>query len=187
MLFALEKRSKGLSPRVRGNPWKVRWLWLGSWSIPACAGEPPARASAPHTMRVYPRVCGGTDELGPGHREGEGLSPRVRGNLRRSPAGRSPHRSIPACAGEPSSSVSAACMISVYPRVCGGTPSTIQAGVYHSGLSPRVRGNLHLALADLAELGSIPACAGEPRPRTAPSQPSAVYPRVCGGTAGPDR
>ena len=50
------------------------------------------------------------------------------------------------------------------------------------GLSPPVRGNLRLAPALTAGLGSIPACAGEPP--YPPSQPPAhrVYPRLCGGT-----
>ena len=54
------------------------------------------------------------------------------------------------------------------------------------GLSPRVRGNrLEHGLKQVGQ-GSIPACAGEP-----PAQPNCgaacgVYPRVCGGTCGPD-
>ena len=50
------------------------------------------------------------------------------------------------------------------------------------GLSPRVRGN-HLQL-DLRRqrLGSIPACAGEPKSGRHPLPRRWVYPRVCGGT-----
>ena len=33
----------GLSPRVRGNPHRSRWLPERPGSIPACAGEPLAR------------------------------------------------------------------------------------------------------------------------------------------------
>ncbi len=52
---------KGLSPRVRGNPWT---LILGRWkkrSIPAGAGEPTVNLFPRHKPEVYPRGCGGTD------------------------------------------------------------------------------------------------------------------------------
>ena len=72
-----------------------------SGSIPACAGEPTADAAAPHSPRVYPRVCGGTQPVARQEPTPEGLSPRVRGN-RRPPGPQHPAlRSIPACAGEP--------------------------------------------------------------------------------------
>ena len=49
-------------------------------SIPACAGEPALAVSIVLRAMVYPRVCGGTliGFLNPV--EGNGLSPRVRGN-----------------------------------------------------------------------------------------------------------
>ena len=50
------------------------------------------------------------------------------------------------------------------------------------GLSPRLRGNPHVVLADDQLLGSIPAPAGEPSPAPARSGPRGVYPRACGGT-----
>ena len=112
-----------------------------------------------------------------------GLSPRVRGNpLRPSPV--HPHgRSIPACAGEP-------CLreaermgsLGVYPRVCGGTSTTVVSSQSINGLSPRVRGNRGRLIEGRAVVGSIPACAGEP-PFVPPLSPRLrVYPRVCGGT-----
>ena len=51
------------------------------------------------------------------------------------------------------------------------------------GLSPRVRGNLGTPNVASTLTRSIPACAGEPRLRRLPALPSAVYPRVCGGTS----
>ena len=52
------KPTRGLSPRVRGNP--RPWYGIGGrkWSIPACAGEPRAIAETKHMRKVYPRVCG---------------------------------------------------------------------------------------------------------------------------------
>ena len=70
----------------------------------------------------------------------------------------------------------------VYPRVCGGTTPRKDDITVASGLSPRVRGNRVDSLGPYAGLGSIPACAGEPEPRTRYAIRTAVYPRVCGGT-----
>ena len=50
----------GLSPRVRGNPGKLRDHHVPGRSIPACAGEPVRCAHCNHWFEVYPRVCGGT-------------------------------------------------------------------------------------------------------------------------------
>ena len=70
--------------------------------------------------------------------------------------------SIPACAGEPTPGLSGAMTLTVYPRVCGGTPHFRGAEGIIRGLSPRVRGNHLLAAAARLESRSIPACAGEP-------------------------
>ena len=50
---------------------------------------------------VYPRVCGGTDGLERVCQGGQGLSPRVRGNLVWRDVDIETIGSIPACAGEP--------------------------------------------------------------------------------------
>ena len=70
---------------------------------------------------VYPRVCGGTSFRQPIWSYCEGLSPRVRGNLRRGGGGGVGWRSIPACAGEPRQVARRPRRDGVYPRVCGGT------------------------------------------------------------------
>ena len=51
-----------------------------------------------------------------------------------------------------------------------------------TGLSPRVRGNLHSVPPRTADGGSIPARAGEPVILLVPLPPERVYPRACGGT-----
>ena len=53
------------------------------------------------------------------------------------------------------------------------------------GLSPRVRGNPDASSAAVEPVGSIPACAGEPRRHRAEGAEKRVYPRVCGGTWAP--
>ena len=95
-------REEGLSPRVRGNPALAISSMDSIRSIPACAGEPCARAVECPPGRVYPRVCGGTFVGYALPMSAIFLSPRVRGNLvlvLRVDAG---DGSIPACAGEPS-------------------------------------------------------------------------------------
>ena len=156
-----QRVGEGLSPRVRGNrglatpPPNLR-------SIPACAGEPGAPIAAGADRTVYPRVCGGTVGLHRPRAGAGGLSPRVRGNRRRSLVAPPHGWSIPACAGEPERARRSQSKSMVYPRVCGGTTSTWQKPAGLKGLSPRVRGN---------------------RINDIPDGPTVmVYPRVCGGT-----
>ena len=70
----------------------------------------------------------------------------------------------------------------VYPRVCGGTILLLYIRRLYQGLSPRVRGNLMANIAIAIIAWSIPACAGEPRPKVCAVYRRKVYPRVCGGT-----
>ena len=178
--------SEGLSPRVRGNRQPGGDADLPGRSIPACAGEPPRFPTCSFLHPVYPRVCGGTTRVIPDCGHTYGLSPRVRGNRRikgRDVRGRG---SIPACAGEPIWVSLIGYLREVYPRVCGGTTWYIQPPVSQHGLSPRVRGNQDDHLRWHASHGSIPACAGEPCNAGERPIPSAVYPRVCGGTSQAD-
>ena len=175
---------RGLSPRVRGNP--VRHGLSGSdlGSIPACAGEPRSVPWPWGRSRVYPRVCGGTDNDVLKDINTWGLSPRVRGN-RPCPRSRVAMRgSIPACAGEPTAGEMMMEQWGVYPRVCGGTWHCRCTMNQHRGLSPRVRGNRNVQYRVPEVVGSIPACAGEPPARDVWMVLRQVYPRVCGGTGG---
>ena len=90
-------------------------------------------------------------------------------------------RSIPAPAGEPFLEFEHQPQWQVYPRACGGAFGLAETVRTLQGLSPRLRGSLDLAGVTLAELGSIPAPAGEPvrYPVTVPM--IEVYPRACGG------
>ena len=132
-------------------------------------------------------MCGGTVSPSTTLSMIAGLSPRVRGNLHVHVHRRAPIQSIPACAGEPCLGVPQFWHIMVYPRVCGGTSVSAVETSALSGLSPRVRGN-HLPLhVDRNQVGSIPACAGEPRMPHITAVQHRVYPRVCGGTRRPER
>ena len=109
----------------------------------------------------------------------------MRGNPPARTAPASFSRSIPACAGEPFSLLIESRFKAVYPRVCGGTCPEAVIRSNRMGLSPRVRGNPGLVRAGINNVGSIPACAGEPSQPKCRKSGQRVYPRVCGGTANP--
>ena len=70
--------------------------------------------------------------------------------------------------------------------MCRGTQVGIGGGLRRQGLSPRVRGNPVAVGQFSRQVGSIPACAGEPQPAKVRITMTTVYPRVCGGTAAGD-
>ena len=171
----------GLSPRVRGSRTCLGRRWRPSGIIPACAGEPSATSVCPAITWDYPRVCGGARHFARKNHLAEGLSPRVRGS-HVAVGGRCAREGIiPACAGEPTARRRQVTRRRDYPRVCGG--ASIHSGPVGSarGLSPRVRGSPDLVEVGHHRGGIIPACAGEPRSRTASTDAPTDYPRVCGG------
>ncbi len=129
-------------------------------------------------------MYGGTHWVHAITREIRGLSPRVRGNLGVEVVLGDGRRSIPACTGEPLSSLNVATMSKVYPRVYGGTGDGNGIVTLISGLSPRVRGNLASLVDWHCWAGSIPACTGEPSGPAGLGPRLWVYPRVYGGTMG---
>ena len=179
---ARPRSQAGLSPRVRGIRAEIDENLLPLRSIPACAGDPLLRHYAPLISAVYPRVCGGSSSPSLAGASSGGLSPRVRGILADIVEDLRGRGSIPACAGDPERPVCGGGAATVYPRVCGGSPSPSQALARASGLSPRVRGIPRRPLSATPKPRSIPACAGDPpRPRRRIAK-RRVYPRVCGGS-----
>gem|GEM_PF-573319 len=174
----------GRSPRVRGSPRAGRLDGRRCGSIPACAGEPRVASAQRYARRVDPRVCGGAGCNGRPLLRRPGRSPRVRGSLRRRARMRPGVGSIPACAGEPPRRALRGASSGVDPRVCGGADVADGAPVTRTGRSPRVRGSLAGCRRPPPRLGSIPACAGEPRRRRWTPRPRRVDPRVCGGADG---
>ena len=154
---------KGLSPRVRGNRRAVTITDRYRRSIPACTGEPRGNHVRGIRREVYPRVYGGTEFSQCIDLAHQGLSPRVRGNPSMGKRRVTLKRSIPACTGEPLSTILLYWRVWVYPRVYGGTFAINHPETDDRGLSPRVRGNREGLVFGLALLGSIPACTGEPR------------------------
>ena len=172
----------GLSPRLRGNHDDSDLVAEYERSIPAPAGEPGTWWNTPAPRAVYPRACGGTAANAVIGALRSGLSPRLRGNLFGTVSGASITRSIPAPAGEPYGWTAGPKSSRVYPRACGGTPSSNSISASAIGLSPRLRGNLLELTGQNIDVRSIPAPAGEPVAGERPGRADGVYPRACGGT-----
>ena len=172
----------GLSPRGRGNHSLSAICSSSCGSIPAWAGEPAKSLSRSLRSWVYPRVGGGTRPDAALGIPAQGLSPRGRGNQDGREDAIAPPRSIPAWAGEPSTSKVTATAGWVYPRVGGGTHVRMVRTRIPYGLSPRGRGNRRCRPAHIPSSWSIPAWAGEPGCSAAGGPRAAVYPRVGGGT-----
>ena len=176
------RHASGLSPRARGNRDGLSARSLQRRSIPACTGQPSCRRTRRPSPAVYPRVHGATGDRLLLNEDGEGLSPRARGNQARAAAPERAERSIPACTGQPPCRQRPCRLRSVYPRVHGATAVILRAdGTYH-GLSPRARGNPAETDRRLRGNRSIPACTGQPVPCAASPNQNGVYPRVHGAT-----
>ena len=152
-------------------------------SIPAHAGEPDAFGRKRGRRRVYPHPRGGTAFARPPRPRLRGLSPPTRGNPYRVLYGLVRKRSIPAHAGEPTTSHAARGRFAVYPRPRGGTATFVRALRVAAGLSPPTRGNRGQPDRERVRRGSIPAHAGEPSPVPQGEEGAAVYPRPRGGTS----
>ena len=167
---------------MRGNHIDIGKNGLQRRPIPAYAGEPPCVVATPKRVRAYPRVCGGTVFVAVMRLLFWGLSPRMRGNLRKSIFMCSGCGPIPAYAGEPMQPTQVLPFQGAYPRVCGGTVIEHAKWWRVVGLSPRMRGNRLWPQGQDTGAGPIPAYAGEPFIRHRQLRISGAYPRVCGGT-----
>ena len=99
--FDPRQSTQGLSPRVRGNRYCDHVCDFHLGPIPAGAGEPLLALFNFGGSGAYPRGCGGTgSKTARGHLI-QGLSPRVRGNLRAPIQALRRFGPIPAGAGEP--------------------------------------------------------------------------------------
>ena len=130
--------------------------------IPAYAGQPCLMHSVTMAVRAYPRVCGAT--AGPVFKPliDLGLSPRMRGNRNSGAGDFGQWGPIPAYAGQPMGPPPAARLHRAYPRVCGATVPWQEVMGLSGGLSPRMRGNLHVSAYKVDPRGPIPAYAGQP-------------------------
>ena len=173
---------RGLSPPTRGNRLTFGSASGLSGSIPAHAGEPHTLLDNSRGDGVYPRPRGGTFQPLVIFGLSYGLSPPTRGNLSPRPPRGSAARSIPAHAGEPTPPTWSICARPVYPRPRGGTAARGVIFGTPRGLSPPTRGNPGRPVRPSAQLGSIPAHAGEPSAAVMLLAANEVYPRPRGGT-----
>ncbi len=183
MQFHAGGTPEGPSPRVRGSPDAGNPGCFRAGSIPACAGKPRRPTSMSTPSRVHPRVCGEATTVSSFADHEGGPSPRVRGSHRLNWADYGETGSIPACAGKPTPGARRRDSPTVHPRVCGEARDYIWWIHPNWGPSPRVRGSLRRCNPLRWTIGSIPACAGKPRPPPWTDGPIRVHPRVCGEAA----
>ena len=174
---------RGPIPACAGQPTMMRARLVNSRPIPACAGQPATALRLSVRTWAYPRLRGATCQCCQASTCARGLSPLARGNLVLAPRLSWRAGPIPACAGQPTSRAGTSASSWAYPRLRGATISSSSAACSRVGLSPLARGNLVLAAADLARVGPIPACAGQPGPRGGQSRRRRAYPRLRGATS----
>ena len=179
---APEGRLEGLSPRVRGHRAHDPSGLYRLRTIPAGAGTPSGPRSGDTGFRDYPRGCGDTLDVAPTARAWAGLSPRVRGHLRRLRRAARRNGTIPAGAGTPLQHAPTASLYRDYPRGCGDTARAIATGWPGRGLSPRVRGHRESTTRRPIAGRTIPAGAGTPALCHAVRSHDEDYPRGCGDT-----
>ena len=153
-------RSSGSSPRVRGTLRDGLGSCLHAGIIPACAGNTRTPRGFRTGRRDHPRVCG---EHSPHDLPGaphQGSSPRVRGTRPHRPRWHSGQGIIPACAGNTWTEGLRPGDAGDHPRVCGEHAPPLACLFDARGSSPRVRGTLRRRRRARAEIGIIPACAG---------------------------
>ena len=153
-------RSSGSSPRVRGTLPRPVHRADHEGIIPACAGNTRTPRGFRTGRRDHPRVCGEHDHIGHGGIRVKGSSPRVRGTPGRRVCAQAMRGIIPACAGNTLRPSHASSMHGDHPRVCGEHTEGTSKTARWQGSSPRVRGTLRRRRRARAEIGIIPACAG---------------------------
>ena len=172
----------GLSPPTRGIPSEPPFVYSYSRSIPAYAGDPYSLTVNGRGIAVYPRLRGGSLTHNLRQSRKRGLSPPTRG-IRRFPClDNAPKRSIPAYAGDPIPNREAITLLTVYPRLRGGSGCGCGSQRSRGGLSPPTRGIRLLLWGQTMPTRSIPAYAGDPGCRLYPRDNHTVYPRLRGGS-----
>ena len=176
------RHRRGLSPHTRGNPGDGGLAVAQLGPIPAYAGEPSSMSTCHSTRRAYPRIRGGTGRSTISVLYRSGLSPHTRGNPNDPKTGDFRAGPIPAYAGEPARQATVPLGQRAYPRIRGGTKTTLANTSSGSGLSPHTRGNPRQPVHRARPAGPIPAYAGEPEDGVSLPPKNRAYPRIRGGT-----
>src|SRR5690606_37136361 len=170
----------GSSPRVRGEVLYLVLHFLSLRFIPACAGRGECLKRPGPATAVHPRVCGERSSGSRRNWRSIGSSPRVRGEAGSVGLPPDPIRFIPACAGRGDGGGGGGGDGTVHPRVCGERCESVGPNTAPNGSSPRVRGEVLVALDSGGSCRFIPACAGRGRFYLIPQSRPSVHPRVCG-------
>ncbi len=171
----------GRSPLTRGRRKGAPGRLSGIGSIPAHAGETWRTRWQGEKGRVDPRSRGGDCGAALFLSSGGGRSPLTRGRPSELLAAFGGAGSIPAHAGETSTTSTMGTESTVDPRSRGGDPAASRRAGKVRGRSPLTRGRQLLQLGSKCRQGSIPAHAGETqRGLTTKVQPW-VDPRSRGG------
>ncbi len=177
----VSRAHQGPSPPARGSRELIALVVELVRSIPACAGEPRCHRRAHADPRVHPRLRGGAGGTTAARRPATGPSPPARGSRDDAAEDRGRQRSIPACAGEPPARRFFLARVEVHPRLRGGAYSIMDARTEAKGPSPPARGSHRRSRLHAETVGSIPACAGEPRRHAGVVARRSVHPRLRGG------
>ena len=173
--------AKGLSPRVRRHPKIQEEANQNERSISAGAEASASLQPPTASCRVYLRGCGGIVLLAHVRRRHRGLSPRVRRHPMARGCKSHRHGSISAGAEASGIYVDHGDVGEVYLRGCGGILTMKQEGIYHQGLSPRVRRHHSPDTSCSPRTGSISAGAEASQTAVPLSVWFRVYLRGCGG------
>ena len=180
VLGATGTGADGSSPRGRGKPPVVRVDARQRRLIPAWAGKTAVCMASMRRDPAHPRVGGENSVSPPTRRSQRGSSPRGRGKLGGVAGVETACRLIPAWAGKTSRTCSRAGCHGAHPRVGGENWSFQRSRVTKGGSSPRGRGKLEEARADLAQAGLIPAWAGKTTASPGANAARPAHPRVGG-------
>ncbi len=112
-------RSVGSAPRVRGTATLLCRRCLSVRVSPACAGNSIANFTSAPRASGQPRVCGEQERGIAGEGAEPGSAPRVRGTDQIRPGARPDQRVSPACAGNRPSFTARPWLVKGQPRVCG--------------------------------------------------------------------
>ena len=159
--FAQDLFDAGSSPRMRGKPPWCRGRRPCRRIIPAHAGQTALVQGTPAMPPDHPRACGANSgPLMPVHFQ-PGSSPRMRGKRHDDHVPAPDRRIIPAHAGQTTPATPTTDTITDHPRACGANAVVLMVVANIAGSSPRMRGKPHVRVDGFADLGIIPAHAGQ--------------------------
>ena len=146
---------------MRGEVADVLHLKTSDRITPACAGRSLRPSRAECSFQDHPRVCG--EKLYRLHVKSSfiGSPPRVRGEAALRIEDLVPSRITPACAGRRHTHSRRSARSRDHPRVCGEKSAGVNVNRSAQGSPPRVRGEDHVIVREMADAGITPRVRGE--------------------------